>query len=78
MKIDKLIDIYDKSDNSKGDDYNLVCVAHNEPYKKTLRIIEKSPLNMFNFHSGIVLYWYGALEASDNAIQQIKIESIDK
>jgi len=72
-EIDKWIDLYDNTNYSKGDDYRLVCIAHNEQFNYTFKIIEKSPLDLVSVYGGIVLYWCGALETSDNAIQQIKI-----
>ncbi len=77
-EITNWIDLHGNGDNSKGDDYNLVCFAHNKYLNKAIKIIEKSPFNMFNYHSGIVLYWCGALEISDNAIQIVRIEHLEK
>ena len=76
-EIDKWINLYDNADNSKGDDYSLVCVAHNEQFKNTFKIIEKSPLNIVPVNGGIIFYWCGALETSENAIQQIRINNIN-
>ena len=73
-EIDKWIDLHGHADNSKSDDFNLVCIANKRYSNTPIKIVEKSPLNITNIYGGISLYWCGALEASDNAIQQIKLE----
>ena len=77
-EINKWIDLHGNADNSNGDDYSLICIANKELFNTPINIIEKSPLNLFNFHSGIVLYWCGALETSENAIQQVRINNFNK
>lgn len=77
-KCDNWLELNGNADNSKGDDYKLVCFAHNRYFEKAIKIIEKSPINMFNCRGGIVLYWCGALEISDNAIQIVRIEHLEK
>ena len=73
----KWIDLGENADNSKGDDYNLVCIANRDLFNKPIKIIEKNPLNIVCFIDGIILYWVGALEVSENAIQQIRINRIN-
>jgi len=76
-EIYKWIDLGENADNSKGDDYNLVCIANRDLFNNPSKLIEKSPLNIVPFTAGIILYWAGALEASENAIQQIRINKIN-
>lgn len=71
-------DLGENADNSKENDYNLVFIANRDLFNKPIKIIEKSLLNIVHFIAGIILYGVGALEDSENAIQQIKINTIDK
>jgi len=71
--IDKWIDLNGNADNSRNDDYNLVCIAKKGPFSNPIKIIEKSPLNIIPVNGGIVLYWFGGLETTENAIKQVKI-----
>lgn len=74
--ISKWINLHGNADNSKGDDYNLVCIANKELFNSLIKIIEKSSLNIINIYGGIALYWCGALEVTDNAIQIVKIDLV--
>jgi len=75
---DDWLDLYGNADNSKGNDHSLVCFALNYFQDKAVKIIEKNPINIIHVHGGIVLYWCGALEVTENAIKMVKVNKLEK
>lgn len=75
---DNWLGLYGNANNSLGNDHNLVCSAHHYYQDKAVKIIEKSPINIFPVYGGIVVYWCGALKVADNAIQMVKVDKLEK
>ena len=62
------------------EDFINFCLSYPDDINPDLQFLIKCIIDYFQekIHSGIVLYWCGALETSENAIQQIRINNFNK